>query len=287
MVRRRRHSDRRFDLRLPRSLAERVTGLYRTPVSVTPDVDEKIMETVWEHCEAVKARRRVRLWGQVGVTIAAVFLVVWFYDMMRGPVVPPNAPAPLAGVEDIDRSGTIDILDALALARHIGQGGRLGPRWDVSRDGVVDQTDVDAVAIAAVGITEQTHRSEPAQDTSQGTARYAVVDIYIDTGDEALGAYQVELSAQKNAMKIVSVEGGEPAAFAGVPYHDTAALGGDRIIIAAIHAGNKPPNGKAMVARVHVRIGGREEPQYNVQLHVAATADGEKIHQAAVQFRRS
>ena len=44
------------------------------------------------------------------------------------------------------------MLDVYLLARHIKDGDRLDPRWDMNGDGVVDQRDVDAIAAIAVSI---------------------------------------------------------------------------------------------------------------------------------------
>ena len=120
------------------------------------------------------------------------------------------------------------------------------------------------------------------QAESQPAVRFDAVDIYIDAGDEPLAAYQFELTAETGAFKVVGVEGGEHPAFAEKPpYYDPAALNQGRIIIAAFNTGDDLPNGKARVARVHVQIVGNQDPQYNVQLRVAATVDGEEISAAA------
>lgn len=155
MTQRRKHLDREPDSRLPRPLAEDLARLYDVPVSVPPEVDEKIAALADRHCEAVRARRRIRRWGQLGVAAAVLFLVVWIYEAAEGPKVPPASPVPIAGVRDIDRSGRVDILDAFALARHIEGGRGIDPKWDVNHDGVIDQADVDAVAMAAVRLISQ------------------------------------------------------------------------------------------------------------------------------------
>jgi hypothetical protein len=117
---------------------------------------------------------------------------------------------------------------------------------------------------------------------AQGTpakqeVRFAAVDVYVDSGTQALAAYQFELSAAAGEFRIVGVEGGEHAAFAGPPYYDPAALMNDRIIIAAFNTGANLPTGRTRVARVHVQISGNEEPAYSVKLVVAGDADGKPI----------
>ena len=51
---------------------------------------------------------------------------------------------------DIDRNGRVDILDAFKLARHIESAGRTETEWDFNGDGLIDRSDVDVVANAAV-----------------------------------------------------------------------------------------------------------------------------------------
>ena len=98
-----------------------------------------------------------------------------------------------------------------------------------------------------------------------------------DSGEVPLGAYQFELSDPAGSIKIVGVEGGEHAAFAEPPYYDPEALQNERIIIAAFNTGDDLPVGNTRVATVHVRVAGQADPDYTVNLAVAADADGEEI----------
>jgi hypothetical protein len=51
---------------------------------------------------------------------------------------------------DIDRNGRVDILDAFKLAKHIESAGSTETKWDINGDGLIDRSDVDVVALAAV-----------------------------------------------------------------------------------------------------------------------------------------
>jgi len=62
-----------------------------------------------------------------------------------------KAPAGIGRVDDVNRDGRVDVLDAFALARAVDAGDRRS-EWDVNRDGAVDRGDVDAVALAAVSL---------------------------------------------------------------------------------------------------------------------------------------
>jgi len=107
--------------------------------------------------------------------------------------------------------------------------------------------------------------------------RFAPVHIYLDSGDKPLAAYQFELKATTGRIKIVGVEGGEHAAFKEAPYYDPAALAKDRIIIAAFNTGRDLPRGRTRIATVHLQILGDDEPEYELDLTVAADADGRKL----------
>jgi len=107
--------------------------------------------------------------------------------------------------------------------------------------------------------------------------RFAPVHIYLDSGRSALGAYQFELKATTGTIKIVGVEGGEHPAFKEAPYYDPAALAKDRIIIAAFNTGRDLPKGRTRIATVHLQILSAAEPEYELDLTVAADADGREL----------
>lgn len=138
---------------VPSELVEDLIALYTPPGAVPPEVDERIASMAWQQCEQIKARRRIRAWGRVGVLLGVIFLVVWIQQMLHGPPGAGPAVEPVAGIADIDRNGRVDILDAFKLAREIEAGARLDAGWDVNRDGRIDQADVDAVGTSAVNLT--------------------------------------------------------------------------------------------------------------------------------------
>lgn len=118
---------------------------------------------------------------------------------------------------------------------------------------------------------------ETGAEAQRSTTRFAAVDVYVDSGDVSLAAYQFELTANLGDIKIVGVEGGEHAAFQSPPYYDPSALQQGRIIIAAFNTGTDLPTGKTRVARVHVWITGDQSPEYAAELTVAGGPDGSEI----------
>jgi len=110
-----------------------------------------------------------------------------------------------------------------------------------------------------------------------GEMRFRALDVIIDTGGRPLAAWQIEIRGEDGASKIVGVEGGEPAPFAGAPYYDPAALQGGRIIIAAFTTDENPPAGKIRVARLHLAEPGGDQLNYSARILAAATRGGERI----------
>jgi hypothetical protein len=110
---------------------------------------------------------------------------------------------------------------------------------------------------------------------STAAQRYQPVDVFIDSGDQPLAAYQIEVTVDGEAM-IVGVEGGDTPAFAPAPHYDPKALAGGRIIIADLDVGSDLPRGRTRVATLHMRESGAP-PTYHVVLQAAANADGTPI----------
>jgi hypothetical protein len=123
--------------------------------------------------------------------------------------------------------------------------------------------------LSLMGVTPS-YAEEPAP-------RFRSVQIYVDSGDQPLAAYQIELVVTSGDAGIVGVEGGDPPAFRSAPYYDPAALKGGRIIIAAFNTGDDLPSGKIRVATVHMEETGAAAPVYQAKLIVAATSSGKPI----------
>jgi hypothetical protein len=114
-----------------------------------------------------------------------------------------------------------------------------------------------------------------------GPVRFAPLDVYVDAGDERLGAWQVELVPKPEfagRVTIVGIGNGD-APFDDAPYYDQKALvDGERVIIADFETDrNELHKGKSRVAQVQLRITSDRDPDFDVKLHTAARHDGEAI----------
>jgi hypothetical protein len=126
------------------------------------------------------------------------------------------------------------------------------------------------VAILTIGLRAQTPTSDPAP-------RFTSVDIFVDPHGNPLAAYQLEFLADAARVTLVGIEGGTHAAFKDPPYYDPKALSGNRVILAALNTGADVPKDKIRVARLHLRIVGKEKPTMSSKLIVAASSNEQKI----------
>jgi len=131
--------------------------------------------------------------------------------------------------------------------------------------------------VMADGLAQHEDAAARPVPADRPAVRFAVVDVYVDSGPTKLAAWQVAITATAGDVKLVGIEGGEHAAFAGPPYYDPAAMKKDRVRIAAFSTGADLPTGRTCVARLHVQIGGDEAPEYAVELQAAAGPDGQPV----------
>jgi len=111
--------------------------------------------------------------------------------------------------------------------------------------------------------------------------RFAAVAIYLDS-PEPVAAWQFELNERNGLMKVVGVENGESAAFAGTPYYDreSVQLGtADRIIVADFSLAEEDllPSGRTRITTLHLMLTGAEDPAFVLNLVTATRHDGQVI----------
>jgi hypothetical protein len=109
-----------------------------------------------------------------------------------------------------------------------------------------------------------------------GAPMFLTLDVFVDSGTAALGAWQLELAA--TTAVLVGVEGGEATAFAEAPRYDPAALQGRRVILAALAQGDELPTGRTRVARVHLMEPAAKRGAYTLRGITAVSSNGERIN---------
>ncbi len=141
MTERKEHFDEDLDLRVSAGFSEDLRTLFKPQLSVPPEVDRVVIDKCHQHFIpkhwSHRISRHVSLWRIAAA--AAVIIFAFSLNLTQKPQ-----------AVDIDRNGRVDILDAFKLARHIESAGRTETEWDFNGDGLIDQSDVDTVAFAAV-----------------------------------------------------------------------------------------------------------------------------------------
>ena len=118
----------------------------------------------------------------------------------------------------------------------------------------------------------------PASEAEESLAfRFETVDLFADSGDRPLAAYQLEFKDATGRSLLTGIEGGEHDAFQEPPYYDPAALKQNRAILAAFSTAQELPTGKTRIATLHVMVRGDEAAEYTATLKLAADRDGNKF----------
>ena len=141
----------------------------------------------------------------------------------------------------------------------------------VARDDRPAASRRDSVAVFSVV------QLEGPNEVKADAVRFEAIDVFVDSGNQPLAAYQVELASKTPGVEIVGIEGGEHAAFAEPPYYDAKAMHNNRVIIAAFTTGENLPAGRCRVARIHVQLQGPGVKEYETKLSVSATTNGKRV----------
>ncbi len=108
-------------------------------------------------------------------------------------------------------------------------------------------------------------------------AGFSTVDLFVDSGNQPLAAWQMEFKATAGQVEIVGIERGDDKDFQDPPYYDPAAMSGNRIVVGAFNITDRLPAGKIRVARLHLHVSGGAKPVYAVNLVVAGDKEGKPL----------
>jgi hypothetical protein len=103
------------------------------------------------------------------------------------------------------------------------------------------------------------------------------MDLWVDSGNEALAAYQVEITYNHSAVKIVGLEGGQAGSYTNAPYYDQKGFESGRIIVAAFTTDKDAPMGRTRVATIHIAVERNAAPDLTCKLMAAAKSGGQRI----------
>lgn len=162
MIDEEKHFDEDLDLKVGSKLSADLKALFTPELSVPPEVDRAITDQV--HRRLIRRHRPLRLF-RWAASVAAAAAVIIFVFMLESTIKEPSPTFDRSMQErdrilsragrvviqaDIDHNGRVDILDAFKLARHIKSADRPDIKLDINGDGLVNRSDVDSVAFAAV-----------------------------------------------------------------------------------------------------------------------------------------
>ena len=114
-------------------------------------------------------------------------------------------------------------------------------------------------------------------DAAADAVRFEAIDVFVDSRDQPLAAWQLELSCTDGGVLISGIEGGEHPAFREPPYYDPRAVNNNRVILGAFSTQDSLPKGRSRVARVHVQVTGPGDRVWQTQLTTAADHEGQTI----------
>ena len=138
-----------------------------------------------------------------------------------------------------------------------------------------------ALAFLSLGAALPSGEKAAAKPAGSGVS-FRAVDVWVDSGEKPLAAYQVEIAYDAARVEIVGVEGGEPAGFRDAPHFDEAGRTGGRIILAAfVPRDDQAVKGNQRVARIHLQVKGAAAPELSAKLVTAAQPGGERIKAGA------
>jgi hypothetical protein len=154
MSERKEHLDEDMDLRVSSKLSADLKALFDPKIGVPPEVDRAVMDRAHKHIVPLQSGKGKRMrvhWGWRIAAAAAVIILAFSLDLTKQPDTKTDSfLLSKTQAVDIDQNGRVDILDAFKLARHIESAGLLQTEWDFNGDGLINRSDVDMVAYAAV-----------------------------------------------------------------------------------------------------------------------------------------
>jgi hypothetical protein len=167
----------RLETTPPEKLRAALSRLHAREITVPAEVDDFVLRTAREHLDAVGQSARVsqgtastepeRTWAELFAGLLDLFAsrrwmaggVATLMILAVAALVWLNRPPQLvAGPEDLNADGVVDMLDAFGLARELQHNPASHPQLDLNRDGNLDERDVRALATRAVSL-EQGGRS--------------------------------------------------------------------------------------------------------------------------------
>ena len=134
------------ELKAPPRLIEALRRASSERIFVPPAIDQTILKAAQRQLSPLRRARARRVWWWTGLATASAVVVAFALVTAHW----QRSANGRFALEDVNRDGQIDILDAFALARQVKKGNSPDQRLDLNGDGVIDEKDVATIAAHAV-----------------------------------------------------------------------------------------------------------------------------------------
>ncbi len=154
--------------------------------------------------------------------------------------------------------------------------------------GVLSVLGIGAGLAMQPAVSAESDRANSEPTGPPAGVRFITVDVFIDSGDTPLAAYQIDLKATSDGGRVLlaGIEGGEHTAFATPAFYDARALHADEdfdhVVLAAFSTGDDLPNGRTRVATLHYQVPTAGEINLVIQSLVAGDPVADEINAEAV-----
>ena len=138
-----------------------------------------------------------------------------------------------------------------------------------------------ALVCSVIIAAPRTNAPQPDTQTpdESSSVRFMPFEVFIETGDQPLAAYQFEFVASDANARVVGIEGGDHPAFKKPPYYDPKAMKNERVIVAAfsLNAPDSLPSGRVRIATIHMMFTGDVPVKTTAKLKACGTVGGMPI----------
>jgi len=268
------------DPRVPEALSRAMRG--SDPVAPADDelldaLDRRVLTRARAQLDPPRGRADRRWWTGWNVSVGLVAACLLIALTIR---VTMSLDAPvIAG--DLDRDGTVNIVDSFQLAQMIEQNQQPPEHADFNRDGLADGRDVADMLAYHVRLPDDL----PPQRRGgiDGQRQFIAVDVWI-TSPEPVAAASLALANQAAAqVELVGLENGS-APYDTPPVYDARAMGRDRIILATQltppqldQLKQQPRPQRFRLTTLHVYATEQAARQWALQRPVFVDLDGQAI----------
>ncbi len=143
--------DENFDLEISDKLKSDLDSLFKPRFEIPQEVDMAILNKASQKFTRPRSGIRLLRWIGPVAAAAAIILFVYISKVTQSKVAQTEALASVVST-DFDNNGRVDILDAFKLAKIIQSETSVDKKWDINGDGLVDESDVDNIALVAVSL---------------------------------------------------------------------------------------------------------------------------------------